>query len=96
MSKNEKVLTQAPPMGTPGVHWECDCVPDEGPSHCHDCGGSGAIAWSQTFHGRTPRLSDEIVSTFKEAWEAADAAGMPDRSRHGLEAVFALIFEETR
>jgi len=39
-------------------------------------------------------VTDEMVATFKAAWEKADAEGKPERSRAGLEAVFAALESE--
>lgn len=31
------------------AHWECDCVPDIGPSHCHGCSDAVGheVEWSK-------------------------------------------------
>lgn len=57
--RSSPVETAAPK----GVHFECNCVPQLGPSHCHACGeiAGRPVPWSETVHAPV-----ETVSTVEE------------------------------
>ena len=43
------------------VHWECDCIPDEGPTHCHACSHleGRIVTWAESFHAPI-RSAEEV------------------------------------
>lgn len=42
------------------AHWECDCVPDLGPTHCHACSDAAGhpVEWADSTHGPSAEVAE--------------------------------------
>ena len=58
------------------AHWECDCVPDLGPTHCHACGDAAGhpVEWADSTHGPSTEVA-ELKAKIADAWDEGLSAG---------------------
>ena len=52
------------------AHWECDCVPDLGPTHCHACSDAAGhpVEWADSTHGPSAEVA-ELKAKIADAWD---------------------------
>lgn len=58
------------------AHFECNCVPELGPPHCHACGEAAGrpVPWAEAVHGPMPDRK-----AIRDAIFGGDQYGAPDR-----------------
>ena len=60
------------------AHWECDCVPDLGPTHCHACSDAAGhpVEWADSTHGPSAEVA-ELKAKIADAVARLHAASIP-------------------
>ena len=60
------------------AHWECDCVPDLGPTHCHACSDAAGhpVEWADSTHGPSAEVA-ELKAKIAAAVARLNAASIP-------------------
>ncbi len=61
------------------AHWECDCVPDLGPTHCHACSDAAGhpVEWADSTHGPSAEVA-ELKAKIAESQEIVAELLDPD------------------
>ena len=57
------------------AHWECDCVPDLGPTHCHACSDAAGhpVEWADSTHGPSAEVAELKAKIAELTQEVQDA-----------------------